>query len=575
MDTQSYTQERELVQQVSRDCLWETNSRIAQYVRLSGSADERKAVEYIRDTLDEYGLRTTLLEHPALVSGPLESSLEVIDANGVTLARYDCLGHAFSASADIEGDLMDVGDGSGDAYARVDVRGKLALVTGLATPTGVYAAERAGAMGEIFVNDEYLHNMIVSTIWGTPTPQSAQRIPTTPAVSIVERDGADLRERLKSGDVRGRLHTKNFFGWQTTPIVIGELDGRATDQFVLFSGHQDSWHYGAMDNGSANATMLEVARLLAQQRDELYRGVRLAFWSGHSHGRYSGSTWYVDNHWEELYERCAAHVNVDSTGARGATFYGRFLTHKELADFGASVIHEHSGQPTQARRMSRAGDMSFNGIGIPSLFMSMSQVPVSADESGVSAALSQLMDGKMPWWWHTSEDTMDKVDLDVLTLDTQIYVSTLWRLCHEPLLPFDFRPVIADMQQELTTLQQAAGAHFDLSMVRDRIAQLASCAAQLADRAAHTNDDEAELLNRKLIALSRSLIPITYTEAGRFDHDPAWPIPFMPGLQGAKQLAQLNPQSDDYQFLKTQLTRNRNALLFALREALAVLQSEP
>ena len=87
----------------------------------------------------------------------------------------------------------------------------------------------------------------------------------------------------------------------------------------VFSGHVDSWHYGAMDNGTANATMLEVARLLAQHRDELYRGLRVIFWSGHSHGRYSGSTWYVDNHWEELHDRCVAHVNVDSTGARGAS----------------------------------------------------------------------------------------------------------------------------------------------------------------------------------------------------------------------------------------------------------------
>jgi len=75
-----------------------------------------------------------------------------------------------------------------------------------------------------------------------------------------------------------------------------------------------------------------------------------------------------------------------------------------------------------------------------------------------------------------------------------------------------------------------------------------------------------------MIALSRILIPITYTEAGRFDHDPAWPIPFMPGLQDVKQLAQLNPESDEYQFLKTELTRKRNALMFALREALAVMQ---
>ena len=87
MHNQSDTREADLRSQVSRERLWETNSQIAQYVRLSGSADERKAVDYIRATLDEYGLRTTLLEHPALVSYPLASSLEIISAEGAT--RHD------------------------------------------------------------------------------------------------------------------------------------------------------------------------------------------------------------------------------------------------------------------------------------------------------------------------------------------------------------------------------------------------------------------------------------------------------------------------------------------------------
>ena len=86
----------------------------------------------------------------------------------------------------------------------------------------------------------------------------------------------------------------------------------------MFNGHVDSWHYGAMDNGTANATQLEVARLLAEHRDELYRGVRMAFWSGHSHGRYASSAWYADAFWHDLHERCACNVNIDSVGGKGA-----------------------------------------------------------------------------------------------------------------------------------------------------------------------------------------------------------------------------------------------------------------
>jgi hypothetical protein len=328
-----------------------------------------------------------------------------------------------------------------------------------------------------------------------------------------------------------------------------------------------------MDNGSANATMLEVARLVSERRDQIHRGLRVIFWSGHSHGRYSGSTWYADHFWQELYDHCVAHVNVDSTGARGATYYGSIPAHPELGEFGARIVQRYTGQATRAMRMSRAGDMSFDGIGIPALYMEMSQVPVSETETNyVSLSLGQETGGKMPWWWHTSEDTIDKVDLDVLETDTRIYASAVWRLCENPLLPMDFRPTVDDIRDELVALQEAGAGHLDLSGVLEQSQELARAVAGLWEAGQRTRaPDEIESLNRRIKLLSRLLIPITRTLAGRFDHDPARSIPFLPGLADARRLPQMNAESDEYQFLLTQLVRNRNALAFALRQALDAL----
>ncbi|MCB0125208.1 MAG: M28 family peptidase, partial [Caldilineaceae bacterium] len=558
--------------QISTDRLWETNGQIAQWVRHSGTEEERAAFDYVQQTLDAYGLQTTLLEHPALVSYPLKASLSIIDGDDSVLVPYEALGTAYSVSTEgLEAEVVDLGYGTPDDYAKQDVSGKIVLLNGLATPTAVYAAEQAGAIGQIFINDDHHHYMIVSTIWGTPTPDSAERIPSTSSLSLTETDGHDLRNRIAAGSVRVRLQSDVFMDWQQTPILIAELPGTQSDEFVMFSGHLDSWEVGAMDNGSANATMMEVGRLLAQYKDELYRGLRLYFWSGHSHGRYSGSTWYVDNHWEELYDRCVAHVNVDSTGARGATHYGSFPANRELGGFGAQIIQEQTGQDSHANRMSRAGDMSFNGVGIPAMFMTLSAVPVDpANTNYVTEAAGKLLGAALPWWWHTSEDTMDKVDLDVLLLDTKIYVSTLWRLCHEALLPMDFGPVVADIQQTLQELQSAAGDHLDLSQLQQRADALATAIEKLANSAPTTADAVVEH-NAQIKSLSRALIPITYTAAGHFDHDPAWPMPHIPPLRDVPKLAQLDPNSDEYHFFKTQLVRNRNAVSFALRQALEVL----
>ncbi len=425
--------EARLLNSISREALWETNRTIAGWTRNSGTAEERAAFAYVQQTLDGYGMDTHLLEHPALISYPLAATLATLNRDGQETIQFECLGTAYSRGVEaLDAPLVDIGFGTPADYSAQSVAGKIVLVNGLATPGAVYAAEQAGAVGQIFINDDHRHYMIVSTIWGTPTPSSAQRIPSTPSVSVTQADGQTLRDLAAAGEVRVRLSSQVFMDWQQTPILIAELKGQQSEDFVLFSGHLDSWEVGAMDNGSANATMMEVGRLLAQEKEQLHRGLRLAFWSGHSHGRYSGSTWYVDNHWEELYDHCVAHVNVDSTGARGATYYGNFPAHLELGDFGAQIVETQTGQPSTPRRMSRAGDMSFNGVGIPALFMSLSQVPfdAEADTDYVSQALGKLFGGRMPWWWHTSGDTIDKVDLDVLALDTQVYVSVVWRLCY-------------------------------------------------------------------------------------------------------------------------------------------------
>ncbi|MEM7132709.1 MAG: M28 family peptidase [Chloroflexota bacterium] len=568
-------QEAELINQVSRDHLWETNQQIAQWVRNSGTPEEREAFIYVQKKLNEYGLRTTLLEHPALVSYPLDSSLTVMDDTGRAIVTYETLGTAYSVSVEgLEAEVVDIGYGAPEDYAQQDVRGKLVVINGLATPTAVYAAEQAGSIGQIFINADHRHYMIVSTIWGTPTPDSADRIPSTPSLSLTEADGHDLRNRIAEGAVRVHLQSNVFMDWQPLPLLVAEVSGTQSNEFVMLSGHLDSWEVGAMDNGSANATMLEVARLLALHQEQLYRGLRLCFWSGHSHGRYAGSTWYADNHWEELHDKCVAHVNVDSTGARGAIHYGSFPANRELGPFGEAVINELTGQTARANRMSRAGDMSFNGIGIPALFMTVSAVPFNPDNANyVTEAAGKLLGAAMPWWWHTSEDTMDKVDLDVLVLDTQIYLSTMWRLCNDAILPMEFVPVIEDIRQTLLALQESVGEHLDLSQASSRADALLTHVKTLSGQRDELNQQsgfsEQQLMriNEPLKALSRLLIPITYTAAGHFEHDPAWPMPHIPLLKDVPMLAQLDPNSDEYHFLRTQLVRNLNAVSFALRQA--------
>jgi hypothetical protein len=545
---------------------------IAAWERESGTPGEAQAYDHIERALKSYGYAVERREIEALISLPLEGRVALPDG-----AAIEGLTHAFSPSIDgLEAEVVDVGDGNPADFARAAVAGKIALLDSLATPGKAWAAQEAGTVGQIFVNRDHLHNMIVTTIWGTPEPDTAWRIPRTPCLSVRRADGERIRRLIQEGRGRVRLHTRVRTAWAPIPHLTAHLDGTAEDRFVLFSGHVDGWHHGAMDNGTANATMLEVARLLATRRGALRRGLRLAFWSGRSDGRYAGSTWYADHAWLELHRRCAVHLNIDSTGARGATDYSVLHATEDAQSFVEGVVHDVTGQTARARRFPRAGDQSFWGIGIPSALMSLSGIP--KQDTDLSRWMERLFGtAGFPWWWHTREDTIDKIDADVLALDTRVYVAAALRLVGGPVLPLDYGRFARAMLGTVEELGQAGG--WDAGPALDaarRFAERAGAFAGAVNAAVAGGRGDAprlEAANRAMVALSRILIPLFYTTGDRFHHDLAVPVPPLAGLQRARELSSLEPSSDRLRFAVAALVRERNRVVHALEEASGVIDA--
>ncbi len=87
-------------------------------------------------------------------------------------------------------------------------------------------------------------------------------------------------------------------------------------------------------------------------REANWRSVRIAWWSGHSHGRYAGSTWYADTFGLDLIEHCVAQVNCDSPGCRWATEYRDVSWTPELGAFTQAVIRDVTGLPARATTRS-------------------------------------------------------------------------------------------------------------------------------------------------------------------------------------------------------------------------------
>ena len=537
-------------------------TEFARRVKLSGTSEELESFGYLQAQMDGYGYRTQLLSHDAYISLPGAAKVEIDEES------LRCITHSMSvstATAGVSGDLVYIGEGSETDFADKDVAGKILLVDGIATEEVAALASAAGALGQLHVSpNEHLYEMCVSPVWGSPSQHTRANLPTTAICTIAKEDGDRLRTRLANGEkVQARLTAEVDTGWRKTPLLVAELQPAGEDApFVLFSGHHDTWHFGVMDNGGANATMLEAARLLALRAADWRRGLRICFWSGHSHGRYSGSAWYADEYFDDLDRRCAVHVNVDSTGGEGATVLTNSGVIDELRPLASDVIERVAGQKHVGRRHGRAADQSFWGVGIPSMFGSLSHQP-----PGPVKMLTAL-----GWWWHTPHDTAEHIDPDNLSRDTQIVLEVLWRLLTSPVLPLDYTVYAAALGEQIARLQTGLDHRIDISVLAKAVDELNANAKAILE-AGHVSVDRAARINASMLRAARHLVPLNYTSGERFHHDSALPHPAWPSMEGLRALASLPLGSPEMAFYAVHARQVRNRIAYALREANAALGS--
>ena len=572
--------EKQVANEVSRSNLMQHVHEISRYVRMSGSDEEAKSLQYVKKILAGYGFKVTEYRFDAYIGEPKSAEVLTLAPESKRITGVTAALAPSTPANGIEAEVIFIGAGTEADFSKQDVRGKLVLIRELAEPEIAKRADNYGAVGQIFINDLYAHEGIVSVVWGTPRSETVSLLPATPCISITEKDGDYLLQLLSRGRVTARLVTESWRGWRKIPVVTADLPGRVErDRFTLFAGHIDSWHFGAMDNGSANALMLEVARIMSKHRKELRRGLRVAFWSGHSHGRYAGSTWYADNFWLDLEKNCVAHVYTDSAGARGASALTETYVMPETRDLASAVVRRVAGQKLSGRGFSRSGDQSFWGIGIPSVFMLMSEVPVEAgkmDPSLRTVALFGPSPTGLGWWWHTPEDTEDKIDPENLKRDATVYALTILSLCASPLLPLNYENTADSLRQMLLDLQKASGDTFDLRPLIAQATKLVTLMRKFNARAKGTklNDKvKIEAYNKAVMRLSRALVPIMQTRVGRYDHDLAVPVPQLPCLEPLRKLVQLDRDSDQFRFLYSGLRRNVNQVADALDKAIDIVNS--
>ena len=571
-------EEQTVLESINLDLPWGLIERFT-ILRREHPEDVRTAAKEITSRLEAHGVPVEVLEPEIFLSLPGKAS--------VTLGQNSYNAKPMAMSLSSEGltaplvyMLSMYARSSTDVFDRVafaeelDCRGKIVVSEGYGMPGKVADLEARGAVGLIAVNaGKNAHWGICTTIWGSPDLHDLPRKPKMVVVAVNNPDGQALIEAAKKGEFV-KLEANLEEGWFASPIPVVTIPGsEEPDKFVLLHGHYDSWDYGIGDNAVGDATMLEIARVLWQHRDSLKRSVKIAWWPGHSTGRYAGSTWFADQFAIDLYENCIAQVNCDSPGCRWATTFTELCSMSETEGFISEVIHDIAGADTlvECERAHQAGDYSFNNIGISSYLMLSSTMPADLREEKGYYAVGGC-GGNIAW--HTEDDTIEIADREVLLRDMKIYLAAVRRAANATIAPFDFAHTLADFRKTLEARQAAAGELFSFQAARDALAGLEAALEQFSVHAQNlkgksASDGDVKRVNHAIRRLARLLVPVNYTRGIGFFHDPAETIAPLPDLEPALEIANVAPEQRG--FYRTHLTRGQNRLVATLRDATATL----
>ncbi|MFQ3621708.1 MAG: M28 family peptidase [Spirochaetales bacterium] len=539
------TTEKEILHTINREGLEQHLRVIESYCRLSGTAEELKAFYYLQEELEKVCLRSELRFYSALLSNPgkvhftvfsPKQTQEKLNANFSQLIPAKA--KSFSAptppmglrgslclirSAELEIDPLLY---SMSKRAPIKDLENCLVLSEVLNPIQVLALQDRGALASIQYWDGQelqIHEGICDPIWGMPEPEELPYYPTIPVISINGKDGGILRKKLESGEsILGEITVSVETGIQKIPILEAWIPSSTGDpKFLLIGSHLDSWYQGATDNATGNALALILAQTLSKMEKKLPYGIRFAWWSGHSNGRYAGSSLYARERYRELSEFCLAYMNIDMPGLRGATEYSRLATGLELIPLASEVVEDLTGQKGNYFRPPRGWDQSFQNIGITPYFVWSSTLADGHPDSTGNSFMS--------WWWHTEEDRLPYYSKAVLEKDTEVYLLAALRFLQHPYLVFKPLLLAEGIKKELRKLNSQCPKDFTLLSSLEILEELTTPYTQL--------EQQGKLTLKELLFILRSLNRLYYTRKPSYAQDWAIERGALPGFAIASRLS--------------------------------------
>lgn len=424
---------------------------ISQFHRIQASPGYTQAREWVVGQLKEIGITEVEVEsflsdgqtrYQTYVS-PLawtvrEAELWVEEPFRERLCRFSeipvCLS-TLSNGGNWQGELVHVGAGTRAAdYAGKDVRGKIVLATGYAGVVHREAVIQRGALGVLIYpraddRAEFPDLVRYNGLW----PKAEERDRVTFGFQLSRRQANRLLAALERGQrvlLRAQVEAKIHPG--QLEIISAFL--RGTDlpaQEIILVAHLDHYKFGANDNASGSAALVEIARtiktLLEQKKIALRRTIRLMWVPEHL-----GTIAWLDAH-RDIGQQAIAAINLDMVGEDIYKTNSRLRitrTPDSLPSFLNDLVENVAAQLAAANLYDSAGSRNLFHYEVTPYDPGSDHDMFNDGMVGVPA----IMLGHWPdWTHHTSEDTLDKVDPTMLKRTGVLATATaLWLAMAKP-----------------------------------------------------------------------------------------------------------------------------------------------
>ena len=354
--------------------------------RSSGSAAERQAAEFIRQTMEEIGLSNVTVDEFTSDNWSFNRGrVYYTDASGAQ--QYLPLGgFATNLTADMQPvRVVYAGRGAAADYEGLDVQGKAVLIDinqaddwWIEIPT--YEAHLRGALCVLACNTEGYATYDADTIGSQDICGPAD----APAFSLSQNSADTLKALIEQGGGEAEIlldvdSVVTFDG--TSQNVWGEIPGRTGEVIYCFA-HYDGYYHSYFDDACGVGSMLAIARSMTESGLQPDKTIRFVAHGSEEWGKSDteydwaiGAFKQITEVRPEWAETAFAILNLDGMyPVQGHTDFS-VAASWELADFAESVaapMYENSGygMTVTAPATCWTEDFSYGMAGVPAIVAS-------------------------------------------------------------------------------------------------------------------------------------------------------------------------------------------------------------